>query len=198
MARAWAETITSSSLAETHFWRRNSSLACARPRVSRSPSGFSLRHRSPREAAWTGLVSSAPRASTLPACRDGKGTAPPGAHQRPTSEAAAANGAISKPIELWKPSPPYRPQRGRFARLSGAGSARKEAAIWAGERGRLAWPGERMSLRSRYIRNKLRRPNRWNVANIAVIRLKLGGHGRIGASAYIARAPTYRSCRNQR
>ena len=37
--------------------------------------------------------------------------------------------------------------------------------------------------------HKLRRPNRWRIANIAVIRLKLGVSGRIGASAYIAHAP---------
>ena len=45
---------------------------------------------------------------------------------------------------------------------------------------------------------EFRRPNRWKIANIAAIRLKLGVSGRIGASVSIAHAPTYRSCRNQR
>ena len=37
-----------------------------------------------------------------------------------------------------------------------------------------------------------RSPNRWKAANIAVIRLKLGVSGRIGALVSIAHAPTYR------
>jgi hypothetical protein len=65
------------------------------------------------------------------------------------------------------------------------------------EKPRLASPGGTNVAQVGLCLYEFPRPNRWKVANIAVIRLKLGVSGRIGASASIAHAPTYRSCRNQ-